>query len=160
MKPFKFSLQSIRLLRQQKEQQAQQRFAEAMHACEEAAFQLQEASDALATSWATLCQELSAGVTATGLLRTRSWCNVLERRQQERTTALQHARGLMNAAWREMMFATRDREVLDRYHDRCQRAYDRGVQREEHKRLDELGIRRATVPSLLSGMRWFGKDRL
>ena len=48
MKPFRFPLQSLRVLREQKEREAQQRFADAMRACEEAAFQLQEASDALA----------------------------------------------------------------------------------------------------------------
>ena len=65
MKPFRFSLQSIRVLREQKEREAQQRFADAMRACEEAAFQLQESSDALAAGWGALCEELSEGVAAT-----------------------------------------------------------------------------------------------
>jgi len=160
MKPFRFSLQSIRTLRQQRERQAQQQFAAAMRACEEAAFQLQEASDALAAGWTALCEELSAGVAATGLVRTRAWCDVLELHQQERNTALQCARRSMNAAWREMLLATRTREALDRYHDKCRRAYDRQSQREEQKRLDELGIRRAVVPSLLGSPPPLRKDRL
>ena len=160
MKPFRFSLRSIRVLRQQKERNAQQCFAEAMRVCEEAAFQLQEASDELAAGWASLCEELSIGVAATGLLRTQGWCNLLEARQRERSTALQSARRAMDAAWREMMLATRDRETLDRHHDKCRRAYDREAQREEHKRLDELGIRRATDPGLLPNTRYLGKDRL
>lgn len=160
MKPFRFSLQSIRVLRQHKERNAQQRFAEAMRACEEAAFQLQEASEQLAAGWTSLCEELSAGVTATRLARTRAWCNVLESRQKDRSSALQSARQAMNAAWREMMLATRDREALDRYRDKCRRAYDREAQREEQKRLDELGIRRAVIPGLLPGSHRLGKDRL
>jgi flagellar export protein FliJ len=160
MKAFRFSLQSIRVLRQQKERNAQQRFAEAMRACEEAAFQLQEASDELAAGWASLCEELNAGVTATGLIRTRAWCNVLELRQQDRAAALQNARRSMNVAWREMMLATRHREALDRYHDKCRRAYDREAQRDEQKRLDELGIRRAVVPGLMPGPPRLRKDRL
>ena len=159
MKPFRFSLQSIRALREQKEQTAQQRFADAMRACEEAAFQLQAASDELAEGWNSLCEELSAGVAATKLLRTRAWCNVLELRQKERSAALQNARRAMDAAWRDMMLATRDRETLDRYHEKCRRAYDRDAQREEQKRLDELGVRRATAPGLLSGTRRIGRDR-
>ena len=148
MKPFRFPLQPIRVLRERKEQVAQQRFAQAMLACEEAAFQLQAASDELAAGWTSLCEELSAGVTATRLLRTRAWCQVLELRQKERTAALQNARRLMDAAWREMMLATRDRESLDRYHDKCRSAHDREVQREEQKHLDELGVRRAVLPGL------------
>ena len=160
MKPFRFTLQPIRVLRGQKERSAQQRFADAMRACEEAAFQLQLASDELAAGWTSLCEELSAGVAATKLLRTRAWCNVLEFRQKECAEALQVARRAMDAAWREMMLATRDREVLDRFHDKCRRAYDREEQRQEQKRLDELGVRRAVAPGLVSGPQPLGKDRL
>ena len=71
MKPFKFSLESVRVLREQKERTAQQRFAEAMRACEEAALYLQKASDELALGWTHLCRELGTGVTATGLFKTR-----------------------------------------------------------------------------------------
>src|SRR5262245_18940505 len=143
MKRFRFSLQPIRVLREQRERASQQRFGEAMRACEEAAFQLQEASDELAEGWTALCEEMSAGAVATKLMRTRAWCAILEHRQQERTDALNRARREMDAAWREMMTATRDREAMDRYHDKCRRAYDREMQRIEQKTLDELGVRRA-----------------
>ncbi len=160
MKPFRFPLQSIRVLREQKEQVAQQHFAEALRACEEAVFQLQAASDELAAGWTSLCEELSTGVAATRLLRTRAWCNVLELRQKERARALQIARRATDAAWREMMLASRDRETLDRHHDKCRRAYDREAQREEQKRLDEVGVRRAVASGLVSGLRRIGKERL
>ena len=160
MKPFRFPLQSIRVLRERKEQVAQQRFAQAMLACEEAAFQLQTASDALAAGWNSLCEELSTGVVATRLIRTRAWCSVLEQRQKDRATALQHARRLMDAAWKEMMLATRDREALDRYHDKCRRAHDREVQRDDQKHLDELGVRRSLTPGLLPDARRNGENRL
>ena len=160
MKPFRFPLQPIRVLREQKEQVAQQRFAQAMLACEEAAFQLQTASEELAAGWTSLCEELSTGVTATRLLRTRAWCNVLELRQKERNAALQHARRLMDAAWREMMLATRDRESLDRFHDKCRLAYDREAQREEQKLLDEIGVRRSTLRGLVPHSRGEGGNAL
>src|SRR6185503_18857355 len=106
MKQFRFSLQPIRVLREQKERTAQQRFAEAMTACEEATYELHEASEALASGWTALCEELSAGVSATKLVRTRAWCSVLEHRQRERADSLTRARRAMDAAWREMMVAT------------------------------------------------------
>ena len=160
MKPFQFPLQPIRVLRQQKERTAQQRFAEAMRACEEAAFRLQEASDELAAGWSALCQELAAGVTATGLVRTRAWCDVLESRHEDRAAFLENARRAMNGAWREMMLATRDRESLDQYHEKCRRLYEREFQRHEQKNLDELGLRRATMPGPLRGPHRPRKDRL
>lgn len=148
MKQFRFSLQPIRVLREQKERTAQQIFAEAMRACEDAAFELQEASDELAAGWTALCEELSAGVAATKLMRTRAWCSVLEHRQKTRNEALNRARRAMDDAWRNMMTATRDREALDRYHEKCRRAHDREAQRQEQKTLDELGVRRASSPAI------------
>jgi len=143
MKPFRFSLQSIRVLREQRERDAQQRFGKAMRICEEAAFQLQQASDELAAGWDSLCRELAAGVAAMKLLKVRAWCNVLEQRQKDRRARMLVARREMDEAWRDMMLATRDREALDRYHDKLRRKYDGAVQREEQKLLDELGVRRA-----------------
>jgi flagellar export protein FliJ len=147
MKRFKFALQPIRVLREQKERTTQQRFAETTRVCEEAAYQFQEASEALAAGWAALCDELSAGAAASKLMRSRAWCSVLEHRQKERTDALNNARRVMDEAWREMMLATRDREALDRYHDKSRRAYERDGQREEQKTLDELGVRRKSTAS-------------
>jgi flagellar export protein FliJ len=149
MRPFRFSLQSIRVLREQRERDAQQKFGEAMRVCEEATFQLQKASDELAAGWDSLCRELASGVAAMKLLKTRAWCNVLEQRQKDRRARLLNARRDMDEAWRGMMLATRDREALDRYHDKLRRTYDREVQREEQKGLDELGLRRALLPGAL-----------
>src|SRR5688500_16757069 len=103
MKSFRFSLQPIRVLREQREQITQRNFSAAMRICEEAAFQLQAASEELASGWTALCQELSDGVAATRLIRTRAWCSVLELRQKERAAALQKAQRSMDTAWREMM---------------------------------------------------------
>ena len=73
MKPFRFSLQPIRVLREQKEQTAQKLFGDAMRACDEAAYQLQLASNELASGWNSLCEDLSTGVHASKLTRTRAW---------------------------------------------------------------------------------------
>jgi flagellar export protein FliJ len=150
MKQFQFSLQPIRVLREQREREAQQRYAETLRRSEEAALLLQVASEELAAGWDSLCQDLSTGIAASKLHRTRAWCNVLEIRQKQRDAELKAARLAMNDAWREMTLATREREALDRYHDTCRRAFDRGAQHQEQKRLDELGLRLAAPNDLLS----------
>jgi flagellar export protein FliJ len=141
MKPFKFSLQSLRTLREQKERAAQQHYTEALRACEEAAKNVKLAGNELAGCWTTLCDKLSQGVDSTELLRTRAWCNVLELRLREKTGLLEQARHNMDNVWSEMMRATRDREALDKFHDKRRAVYDREEQREEQKRLDELALR-------------------
>lgn len=142
MKPFRFSLQPIRIIREQKEQKAQKVFGDALRLCDEAASQLQAASDELVAAWNALCREMATGVNAAQHSKTRAWCNVLELRQKERAEALQQARRAMEAAMNQMLLATRDREAIDNYHDKRRHAHDHEVQREEQKTLDELGLRR------------------
>lgn len=141
MKSFRFPLQSLRVLREQKERAAQKHYTEALQACEQAAVRLKTASDELANCWSALCDKLSNGVNATDLLRTRAWCNVLELRLKDRAHELETARQDVDVVWREMMMATRDREALDKFHDKRRRTYDREIQREEQKVLDELALR-------------------
>ena len=149
MKTFRFPLQSLRVLREQKEQAAQKHYAEALRACEHAAARVKAVGDELSASWTTLGQELAAGVTAMELLRTRAWCNALELRLKERTGLLEQARLAVDAVWQEMLNATRDREALDRYYQKNRRTHDRKVQSEEQKQLDELAVRMADTPSPL-----------
>lgn len=149
MKSFRFPLQSLRVLREQKEQAAQKHYAEVLRACEDAAARVKAAGDELSASWTTLGKELSAGVTAMELLRTRAWCNALELRLRERTSILEQARLAVDAVWQEMLNATRDREALDRYYKKNRRSHDRKVQTEEQKQMDELAMRTADSRSPL-----------
>jgi len=145
MRPFRFSLQPIRVLREQKEQKAQKAFGDAMRLYDDAAFQLKTASDELLAGWNALCHEMSSGTNASQLTKTRAWCNVLELRQKERAEAVQHAKRAMESAMQQMLLASRDREAIDKYHDKRREAYQRDVQRHEQKELDEVGLRRASA---------------
>ena len=149
MKAFRFPLQSLRVLRDQKERTAQKRYADALRACEEAAERVKAAGGELSANWSALGRQLAAGVTAMELLRLRAWCNVLELRLKEDTGLLEKARLAVDAVWQEMLSATRDRESLDRYYKKTRRLHDRKVQVLEQKDLDELGMRMAETPSAL-----------
>jgi len=140
MKPFHFSLQPLRVLREQQERAAQQAYAGALRACEEAAARVQSASAELTACWTKLRDKMSSGVVGLELLRARAWCNVLELRLKERAAALEQARLAVDAAWKAMLQATREREALDRYRNKRRAAYERQLQREEQKQLDELAV--------------------
>jgi flagellar export protein FliJ len=158
MKTFRFPLQSLRVLREQKERTAQKNYADALRACEEAAALVKAAGGELSAGWTALGKELSFGVTAMQLLRTRAWCNVLELRLRERTGLLEKARLAVDAVWQAMLGATRDREALDRYYKKTRRVYDRKVQTEEQKQLDELAVRMADPPCGVAGRPSPGED--
>lgn len=149
MKSFQFSLSALSVLREQQEQTAQKKYADALRLCEEAAHRVQTASEELTASWRELKGKLASGVSAVEFLRTRAWCNVLELRLKERSSALERARLTMDALWKEMLVATRDREALDRFHARKRRAYDRETQRKAQQEMDELAIQLAASPAML-----------
>ena len=141
MKPFHFSLQSLRLLRGHKEQAAQRRFAEALRTSESAAARLKAGSRELTVAWTVLGREMAAGTAMSNLRQTRAWCDELERRRHQLTVAFKAAERVAQNAWQEMAIASRDREALDRLREKHRRAFDREAQRLEQKQLDEMGLR-------------------
>ncbi|HUA39699.1 MAG TPA: flagellar FliJ family protein [Candidatus Sulfopaludibacter sp.] len=149
MKPFRFPLEPLRVMRGQKERAAQVRYADALRACERAAAEVKAAGDELNTSWLSLSRGLSAGVTALELLRTRAWCNVLELRLKERADQLIKARLVVDTVWQQMLAATRDREALDRFHRKSRRVYQHDWLQTEQKQFDELAVQTNGEPGWL-----------
>jgi len=149
MKQFIFPLESIRTLRKQKERAAQQRYAKALAACDTAAAQLQLAVEELSGAWDSLVQKLVHGLESEKIMELRTWCTVLEIRRNERKAALEEARRLSDAAFREMVSAARERESLDRFYEKSRTAHEREALREEQKNFDELAVQMNGVNSLL-----------
>jgi flagellar export protein FliJ len=157
MKRFKFSLESLRVLRQQKERAAQLRYARALTACSKAEIQLQSAAVELEANWNSLRGELNGIIGVNRLVQLRTWSTVLEIRWNERKGALIEARRIAELAFQEMLAATRDREGLDRFHDKAQKIYAQKVQREEQKYFDELAVQAGDSRGLLQ---FDGREKL
>ncbi|HEY5234484.1 MAG TPA: flagellar export protein FliJ [Verrucomicrobiae bacterium] len=149
MTRFKFPLESLRVLRKQKERAAQQRYARALTVCSKAEAQLQNAFTELETGWNSLSRELAAGVAVSRLVYLRTWCMVLEIRWRERKAVLAEARRVAELAFQEMIFAARDREGLDRFHDKARRAHEHEILREEQKDFDEMAVQSNATPGLM-----------
>ena len=149
MKPFKFPLESLRTLRKQKEQAAQQQYANALAAFNAAEAQVQEAEGKLTESWQLLMREMGAGTSAAKIMGLRAWCVVKEARRNECQSAMDEARRTAESALNEMLLAAREREALDRFCDKAFRAHALAMQREEQKNLDEIAVQRSGFGSLL-----------
>jgi len=148
MKAFSFPLESLRILRKQRERAAQQRYARALVACDSAARGLQLAEQAMKAGHATLLGELQSGVTAGRIVNLRTWCTVLEIRRNECAAACAEARRDANDALRLMTAAAREREALDRFHEKSHRLWQREFQAGEQKMFDELAVQRQAAPML------------
>ena len=148
MKAFNFPLESLRTLRKQRERSAQQRYARALVACDGAARVLQLAEAELKTSHAVLLGELQAGTTADRIVQLRTWCTVLEIRRNECAAAFAEARRNANDAFLLMTAAAREREALDRFHEKSHHLWQRAFHAEEQKMFDELAVQRQSAPLL------------
>lgn len=150
MKPFKFSLESLRAPRKQKERAAQQCYAKALAACDEAAARLEKAIADLAAGWDLLTRELATGADADKIKNLRAWCATRENHRNERRAAFEEARRAVEIAFQEMVEAAREREALDCFYDKSRRAHELEVRRGEQKILDEVAARFSGANEMLS----------
>jgi flagellar export protein FliJ len=148
MKAFNFPLESLRTLRKQRERTAQQRYARALVACDGAARVLQLAEEELKTGHALLVSELETGARAGRIVNLRTWCTVLEIRRNECAAACVEAKRNANDAFRLMTAAAREREALDRFHDKSHTIWQRAFHADEQKTFDELAVQRQAAPML------------
>lgn len=137
------------MLRERKEEAAQQQHAKALGACRTAQEQLETASIRLAEAreWLTLL--LAENPVAGKIMSVRAWCAALEIKQREHLKLLDEARRIMEATLREMTAATRDREALDRYREKSKRAHEYELRREEQKATDEMATQTSRMGGLL-----------
>jgi flagellar export protein FliJ len=142
MKAFSFPLESIRLLRQQRERAAQQRYSRALVGCDSAERGLKLAHEELTAGYAALSAALNQATDIGRVMHLRTWCVVLETRFHECEAALAEARNAAAEAFNFLCAATRDRETLDRFHEKSKRAWQRLYQLSEQKLLDEIAIQR------------------
>ena len=140
MKAFRFPLESLRVLRKQKERSAQQRYARSLFACNSAAEKLAKATRELDAGRNVLTQELNGGVSAARIVHLRTWCMALEIHQHERRAAWSETRRIADLAFQEMAAATRDREGLDRFYNKARRIHLQESFREEQKNFDEIAV--------------------
>jgi len=148
MKAFNFPLESLRTLRKQRERMAQQRYARALVLCDGAQRVLQLAEGELRAGQDILTAELKAGATACRIINLRAWCSILETRRNECATALAEARRSAEEAFKLMTAAVREREALDRFHEKSQHQWQRAFMAEEQKMFDELAVQRQSAPAL------------
>jgi len=148
MKSFSFPLESLRTLRKQRESAAQQRYARALTLCDGAARLLALANGELTAGQEMLAGELVRGTTASRILQLRTWCTVLEIRCHECQAKLTEARRAAAEAFELLTAAAREREALDKFHEKSQRLWQRECQQEEQKVFDELAVQRQGNPAM------------
>ena len=142
MKRFRFTLQALHTLRQRQENVALEHYGAALLHRQDALRLLQRAENDLAQTWLDLQQHLQAGCDAALALQARSLCAAVEERRTRAHQDLGQAELDVQRTFAAMIEARRQREIVDKLHDRQLRAHEHAAAVTEHKLLDELALRR------------------
>lgn len=143
MKPFSFSLQAVRTLRQRQEQLALDGFGRAVQARQAAIDQQQLAERRLAAGQDQLTALQIDGATIEQMNQLRDHCRALEQQLTQSRAACAKAQSAANRAWDILQEARQALQLVDKLYSRQREEYDRELRREEQRQLDEL-----------SGLRW------
>lgn len=153
MKPFKFTLEAVRTLRSRQEKNALEQYGKAVQAREQT----------LAFLWKTRAEmekifqerlDLSDGAPASTLAHIEKWTGEVAAREKECLQNVQLASLRVETTWQNLMIARQEREIVEKYLDRQRERYDRALDREEQKTLDELASRQGALPALTPAFAW------
>ena len=143
MKPFRFTLEAVRILRQRQEHDAMEEYARAQLARQQALERLETVQKEQSAAWQHLRHELETGCPADHAHQSLAFQRVLQRRQTECLTAVGAAERRLNAAMQAMLNARQQREIVDKFHAKQKAGHQRELAVDEQKMLDDLAGRRA-----------------
>lgn len=147
MKRCRFPLQALLTVRQRREQEALEQYAQALLERRRVFENLQALQQELARAWEQSRRLMQTGGCAAEVCRVHAYNRSLEQLRDEFTLALAHAERRVNAALHDMLRARRERELVERCRDKQQARHTREQDRRERRFLDEIAVR-LTGPSV------------
>ena len=141
MKAFRFRLQAVLTLREQAEQAAEQRCAQAYVEVENATARVRSVEAEIDATEQAHRAQLAVGPRASQLEQLRLYTGLLDERRLHLARELTDARRRAEEARAQLLLATQKREALERLRGRQRRAHDYDSARAEQRTLDELASR-------------------
>ena len=153
MKAFKFTLEAVRTLRTRQEKNALEQYGKAVKTREQAVALLWKAREELGKIFQER-MNLSEGAAASDLAQLERWTGEVATRERECLQNVQLASMRVEDAWQDLLKARQEREIVEKFLDRQRERYDRALDREEQKSLDELASRQAVPAALAPAVVW------
>ena len=138
MKPFRFTLQAVRALRQRQEQVVLKEYAGAVLAHQRALEAVQTVRRQLESAWALTEEKTRAGLTAAQLTQLQAHALVVAERLRQGEAALAATLLAVNRWLQKLAAARRQREVVDKLFEKQKLRHQRRLLAAEQKLLDEL----------------------
>ena len=150
MKKFRFSLQAVFTVLQQREQAALEVYAKALAERQRASEKLSDAQRQCRQAWDFNRQRVLSGARAVQLTQAGESCVLAKELEERRAGALLCAQRVVDGALETLLEARQSREAVDKFRARQQERYNREAQREEQKVIDELAQHMGVTDERLS----------
>jgi flagellar export protein FliJ len=138
MRPFKFSLQPVRLLRQRRENKAMEVYATAVTQRCLAENELREADLAIETARVQWQKRARSGISASDMAHLATYWQTLQARRANRVAGLEQAQRNAAASLQTMVEARHERQVIEKLLAKQKLDYNRDLVREDQKIMDDL----------------------
>lgn len=142
MKPFQFTLEALRTLRQRQEQKALEVYAQALLARQQAMDRLKSAQHELDVASQGFNELMEAGCTALEAARASDYQRVLVWCRDDCAKALSTAERRVNATLQTVLAARKQCEIVEKFFEKQKARHERGLALAEQKLLDDLASRR------------------
>lgn len=150
MKPFRYKLQAVEMLRERREHDALERYALALAQRAQAVLRLDAAEHDLSAIRFELQEQVTGGCQAHVINRLQLQSETAQESRARCELGLQNAEVLVNQRLAEMLNARREREAVEKHHEKSRQEHSRAAQREDQKWLDDLKPQRA-LQSAMAG---------
>ncbi|HTH47185.1 MAG TPA: flagellar export protein FliJ [Candidatus Limnocylindria bacterium] len=141
MKPFRYKLQAVQMLRERREHEAAEQYALALALRAQALQRLGDVEHELSLARFEIQELVTAGCPAHQVSRRQQFCVVIQDRRTQCASDLQSAERTVQQRFTALLNARQDREAVEKHHDKCRQEHQRGLQREEQRWLDDLSPR-------------------
>jgi flagellar export protein FliJ len=142
MKPFRFTLEALRIIRERQESEAMEKYGRALMELKRRREALEQAASEVVWMQEEIKRRLEEGSMVAHIMHQQLSLVHLEQVRKEAGEAVDAAGKEVKEALQAMLKARRNREIVDKFQARQRAVYDRALTLEEQKLMDELASHR------------------
>jgi flagellar export protein FliJ len=149
MKPFKFTLEAVRTVREREEQRALHDYVATLRALDAARRRAEALDEEIGRTWAEFRQSVLDECSAATIARIQDYCAMLARRRQELDEELKACRARATRAFTRYLAAHQACTVVEKCYEHQRGRHHRERRKHEQKSLDDLAQRSLTLANLV-----------
>jgi flagellar export protein FliJ len=149
MKPFKFTLQAVRTVREREEQSALREYVATLRALEEAKRRYEAVEEQILMAWDDFRQALQTDSSSVEITRVQDDCEMLQERRRELESALQAARQKANRAFTRYLAAHQACALVEQCVQNQSHRHEHERPKRQQKGIDDLAQRSLSLANLI-----------